>query len=131
MLLRWKGADAARARQAALTLIHTAEQHGVQDGFGINSLLDDFSVHDGGARLWPQTERLKANVLAAQITGDREYWKAAAEAAERLERYLQMTMPGLWLDKRLPTGEFVTEPAPASSFYHIVAAIAELGAALH
>ena len=26
----------------------------------MNSLLDDFSPHDGGARLWPQTERLKA-----------------------------------------------------------------------
>jgi len=130
LLLRWKGKDAARTRQIALALIRTAERHGVREGFAINSLLDDFSAHDSAARLWPQTERLKANVLAARITGEAAYWRPAAEAAEQLERYLQTPLAGLWFDRWLTTREFGSEPAPASSFYHIVGAIAELGVAL-
>src|SRR5262245_29811464 len=130
LLLRWKGKDAERAHQTALALIRTAERHGVREGFAINSLLDDFSAHDGSARLWPQTERLKANALAAQSTGEAAYWGPAAEAAEQLERYLQTPHTGLWFDRWLSTREFVNEPAPASSFYHIVGAIAELGAQL-
>ena len=30
-------------------------------------MLDDFSPHDASARLWPQTERLKAAALAARL----------------------------------------------------------------
>ncbi|MEJ0007621.1 MAG: AGE family epimerase/isomerase [Steroidobacteraceae bacterium] len=39
-------------------------------------------------------------------------------------------MPGLWYDKIDREGKFVVEPAPASSFYHIICAIAEFGEAL-
>ena len=70
LLLRWGGAKHARARQAALKLIEMAETHGVRNGLAINSLLDDFSPHDAGARLWPQTERLKAAAIAARLTGE-------------------------------------------------------------
>jgi mannose/cellobiose epimerase-like protein (N-acyl-D-glucosamine 2-epimerase family) len=34
--------------------------------------------------------------------------------------------PGAWRDKYRPDGTFVDEAAPASSLYHIVAAISEL-----
>jgi mannose-6-phosphate isomerase len=33
---------------------------------------------------------------------------------------------GLWRDKQKADGSFVDEPAPASSFYHILCAIYEL-----
>jgi mannose-6-phosphate isomerase len=55
----------AAAHTAAVRLIGIAEQHGVRAGVAINALLSDFSVHDAKARLWPQTERLKANARLA------------------------------------------------------------------
>jgi mannose-6-phosphate isomerase len=43
-------------------------------------------------------------------------------------RYLDTPVPGLWYDRIDADGKLVDEPAPASSFYHLVAAIAELSA---
>jgi mannose-6-phosphate isomerase len=128
LLLRWGGASNPRARAAALKLIDIGEQHGVRNGLAINSLLDDFSAHDAGARLWPQTERLKAAALAARCTGDARFLSIAAAAADGLLRYLDCPTPGLWYDRIDATGNIVDEPAPASSFYHLVAAIAEISA---
>lgn len=128
LLLRWN-ARALAVRQLALRLIDTGEKYGVVDGFAVNALLDDCSVHDGCARLWPQAERLKAAAAAARVTGDECYWKIARDAATGLLQYLQTPLPGLWYDRRSESGEFVAEPAPASTLYHIVSACAELRAA--
>ncbi|HEV7607618.1 MAG TPA: AGE family epimerase/isomerase [Steroidobacteraceae bacterium] len=128
LLLRWGGANNARARAAALKLIDIGETHGVRAGLATNSLLDDFSPHDPGARLWPQTERLKAAALAARCTGEARYFSMAVAAADGLLRYLDCPIPGLWYDRIAANGELVDEPAPASSFYHLIAAIAEISA---
>jgi mannose/cellobiose epimerase-like protein (N-acyl-D-glucosamine 2-epimerase family) len=128
LLLRWGGSRHARAKAAALKLIEVGERHGVRDGLAINSLLDDFSPHDASARLWPQTERLKAAAIAARLTGDARYLKMAIAAANGLMRYLDCPLPGLWIDRIDAQGKVVEEPAPASSFYHLVAAIAEISA---
>ena len=71
------------------------------------------------ARLWPQTEYLKA----ALIFGDEA---EALIAANGLARFLDVPVRGAWRDRMLPDGSFVAEPAPASSFYHIMGAILEL-----
>jgi mannose/cellobiose epimerase-like protein (N-acyl-D-glucosamine 2-epimerase family) len=128
LLLRWGGAKHARARAVALKLIEIGETHGVRNGLATNSLLDDFSPHDAGARLWPQTERLKAAAIAARLTGEAKYFAMTVAAADRLQRYLDCPVPGLWYDRIDPQGNIVDEPAPASSFYHLVAAIAEISA---
>ena len=128
LLLRWGGAKHARARAVALKLIEIGETHGVRHGLATNSLLDDFSPHDAGARLWPQTERLKAAAIAARLTGEAKYFSMTVAAADRLMRYLDCPVPGLWYDRIDPQGNIVDEPAPASSFYHLVAAIAEISA---
>ena len=47
-------------------------------------------------------------------------------AGQRLEAYLAVPVPGLWRDRLDPDGRFAEGPAPASSLYHLVAAIAEL-----
>lgn len=133
LLLRWgKLRNRADAVQAGLRLLDIGETHGVDParGVGFNSLLDDFSIHDHGARLWPQTERIKAAVLAAEITGDPAFWTIAAKGADGLLRYLDTPVKGLWWDKLSPAGTFTDEPAPASSFYHITCAIAELDRAV-
>jgi len=128
LLLRWGGTKNVRARDVALKLIEIGESHGVRNGFATNSLLDDFSAHDAGARLWPQTERLKAAAIAARLTGEAKYFSMTVAAADRLQRYLDCPIRGLWYDRIDPQGNIVDEPAPASSFYHLVAAIAEISA---
>lgn len=128
LLLRWGGEKNARARAAALKLIDIGEQHGVRNGLALNSLLDDYSAHDAGARLWPQTERLKAAAIAARLTGEDRYFVMAEAAATGLLRYLDTPIAGLWYDRIDAHGQIVDEPAPASTFYHLVAAVAEFSA---
>jgi mannose-6-phosphate isomerase len=128
LLLRWAGDQRPEARRAAFRLIDVGEQHGVRGGVAINSLLDDFSVRDDSARLWPQTERLKAAALAARLTGESRYPEMAHAAAQGLLPYLHTKVPGSWYDRMMPGGQLIEEPAPASTFYHLVAAVAELSA---
>ncbi len=119
------------ARVAAMRLIANAEEFGVDPARNVamNSLLDDFAVHDAQARLWPQTERIKAWALAsAQVDGP--WWDIVADAVEGLELYLRTPLRGLWFDSMTADGVLSVGPAPASSFYHIVCAIDALGAAL-
>lgn len=52
----------------------------------------------------------------------------AARAQRALSRYL--TPVGLWRDKMLESGDFIDEPAPASSLYHIMAAYSQVRATL-
>ena len=136
LLLRWsrlcRGCPrAVAARAAAMRLIQQGEDFGVDRarGVAVNALLDDFSVHDAEARLWPQTERIKAWALAAAQL-DAPWWDVVADAVEGLELYLRTPVRGLWFDRMDAHGALVEAAAPASSFYHIVCAIEALGEAL-
>jgi mannose/cellobiose epimerase-like protein (N-acyl-D-glucosamine 2-epimerase family) len=127
LLMRW-GQRRADVREAALRLIDIAEKHGVHRGVAINAIVNDASIHDGSARLWPQTERLRAAALAARLYGDTRYWKMTGEAAAGLLRYLATDVPGLWYDRLTPSGEFMRDTVTAGNLYHIVGAIYELAA---
>lgn len=126
LLLRAAHYQPGGLRDAAVRLIAIGESSGVYNQVAINALLDDFSIHDPNARFWPQTERLKATLLAARITGEERYLEMAASAAASFLPYLNTPVPGLWFDVQLPTGELVDSPAPASTFYHLVGAIVAL-----
>jgi mannose-6-phosphate isomerase len=129
LLLRWAARQnpstrqCTDARRAALDLIEVGERFGVHDGFAVNAVLDDFTMDDADARLWPQPERLKAALLAAELTGQARYLTIAASAAGTLASFLDTPVAGLWFDRRRANGEWAVEPSPASSFYHIVGAI--------
>ena len=92
-----------------------------------DGLRDDLSVLSHRARLWPQTEWLKASLLLAggSRDGERTQYLAHAAAAQRA-LWLYLSEDGLWRDKRLASGQFIDEPAPASSFSHIMAAFQQL-----
>lgn len=126
ILMRCRGKHMSRYRAAALRLIEYGELHGIRDGAAVNAILDDGSVHDAKARLWPQTERLKAALLAHEITNDAKFAAIGVEAAGTVLRYLETDIPGLWRDERTAEGAFTAGASPASSFYHLVGAIAEL-----
>ena len=117
--------------RAAERLYEIGDRHGVNPtrGVALNALRDDFSISDPGARLWPQTERLKAALRQADAATDgarRRFLIDAAAASAGLRLYLQGVPAGLWRDKLSPGETFLEEPAPASSLYHIACAIAEL-----
>jgi mannose-6-phosphate isomerase len=130
LLLQCQRRNWPARRAHALRLIAVGEDAGVRGDVAINALLDDLSVHDPNARLWPQTERLKSALLAASVTGDSRYSRIAADAAASIFLYLDTAVPGLWFDLRLPNGVLVDSPAPASSFYHLVGGIAALDTSL-
>ena len=128
LLKRWGDRRGhAGAVAAAGRLFEIGVTYGVDAGHGVafNALDDAFAPLDPVARLWPQTERIKAALVLA---GEDRVEQVAAACAG-LQRYVEVTPEGLWRDRLKPDGSFVDEPAPASSFYHIVCALNELFAA--
>ena len=91
-----------------------------------NEVLTDGSPHDLTARLWPQTERLKAAVARFNRLGSDQEAAEAVAAARGLRQYLQVGVPGLWRDKLREDGRWIEELAPGSSLYHISCAYSEL-----
>ena len=114
-------ADAWRLYEAGLKGIDPKR------GIAIDAMNIDGSVRSPRSRLWPQTEWLKASLILATLSDDgrrAQCLDQAARAQRALWRYL--TPQGLWRDKLLENGNFIDEPAPASSFYHIMAAYVQL-----
>jgi mannose/cellobiose epimerase-like protein (N-acyl-D-glucosamine 2-epimerase family) len=106
--------------EAVERLVAFGERHGINAaGFALDEIWPDGSVKSAEARLWPQAERLKAALMAADD-------QAAAQAAKALNAYLDMPVPGTWRDARLPDGVWRGESSPASSGYHIVSALQTL-----
>jgi len=120
-------------RMVARRLYRHGADHGIDPrrGVAIFELLDDLSVNDAKARLWSQTEWLKAALILARSANGNErnqYLADAIAAAKALMLYLDVPIAGLWRDKLLADGSWVDEPAPASSFYHIIDALRVLAA---
>ena len=121
LLERWGLARGdARARATARALFENGLR-GVDAArkVAVNALWDDFSFRDADARLWPQTEHVKA----ALRLGDEAM---ALSAAQGLAQYLDAPVTGAWRDKLRADGSFVEEPSPATSFYHLLGAVLEL-----
>ncbi|SFR82993.1 AGE family epimerase/isomerase [Sphingomonas jatrophae] len=96
-------------------------QHGVDPARGVAVFEMDAEgrIIDPDARLWSQTERLRT---ALTLGHDKD----ADEALAAIRRFLDVPVRGLWLDRMKPDGHIVDEPAPGSSFYHIVSALLPL-----
>ena len=109
-------------------LVHFARQYGIASthDIAINEVYVDGRLKDGAARLWPQTERLKASLARYNRTGDQAEHDEAVRAYRGLIRYFDVPVSGLWRDRLLADGSWLEEAAPASSFYHIVCALVEL-----
>ncbi|WP_339929976.1 AGE family epimerase/isomerase [uncultured Brevundimonas sp.] len=131
-LLTRYGRSRGNARAlAAATRLYAAGRRGVAEhpAIIIDALNTDGSVRSRQARLWPQSEWLKAALILAETASPDERIALLEDAATALRAlWLYLTPGGLWHDKHLPGGGFVAEPAPASSLYHIMAGFQQLAA---
>jgi mannose-6-phosphate isomerase len=121
LLERWARLGGGDAAHTAAVMLFESGSRGVDAARNVamDEVGRDLRPRRATARLWPQTERLKAALI---LRRDDE----ARAAAQGLWQYLQTPHPGLWRDKMGEDGHFVEEPAPASSLYHIICAVASL-----
>lgn len=131
LLMRWEHLTGGDAGGLPAAMIRFSENNGVDPGrrVAVNAVWEDGLMADGNARLWPQTERLKAWLAVAarsQPVEAAEAERRATEAAQTLLRYLRPSTAGLWHDVMAVDGSLESAPSPASSFYHIIGAIREL-----
>lgn len=138
LLARWGRLTGRKeALIAARRLVEIGETFGVAEdkGLVINGLNHDLSPHDCAFRLWPQTERIKAWLMMAELAmgpTDRNFaMEKVAKAAEGLIVFLSEIPAGLWRDRLSFDGLTIEEASPASSLYHIVCAIEEMHSFLH
>jgi mannose-6-phosphate isomerase len=133
--LLWRWAS-ARGRVDTTPLVRRlaeiGETYGISasTGLAVNGIWDDLSMRDSNCRLWPQTERVKAHLALAESTEGpvRDHAvQRASEAARGLRRYFDTDIPGLWHETIDAKGQPVPAPARASSLYHIIGAVRELG----
>ena len=138
LLMQWAAsphcAEASRqsVRRTARRLVDIGERWGVDPARGVafNELWDDMRPKDAAAKLWPQTERVKAWCAVLQGSTNAEEADAAgrnlSKAILGMQRYLQYDPPGLWQEVLRADGTFTREHTKASSFYHVVCAIETL-----
>ncbi|NVK33720.1 MAG: AGE family epimerase/isomerase [Rhodobacteraceae bacterium] len=116
--------SARRLYQVGVNFGHDIDRNAV-----IMGLNEELAVCDPLARLWGQTEWMKAAILLAEqsigIEQD-QYLLDILSANDALSSYIQDAPDGLWRDKMAADGTLMEEPAPASTFYHIICAISEL-----
>jgi len=101
------------------SLLEFADRYAVSPDCGlvVNGIWSDGVLQDSGFRLWPQTERLKADARRMNSASER---LAAGERA--LAKHLAGVRPGLWIERMDADGNSLNGPAPATSLYHLTAA---------
>lgn len=90
-----------------------------------DSMAPDGSAMIGTARLWCQTEALKAGLLARTegLPGDETLFIRMLDVM--FNRYLTAPTPGGWYDQIDPKGRVISKNMPASTFYHVFCALVE------
>lgn len=128
LLLRWNSLGGGDLGHIAERLRVHGEVYGVdlKTGAVYDEVWIDGRPRTTTSRLWPHTERIKANLVRFERTRDPAAAAAAIQAFDVLMRYCAVPTAGLWRDRMNPDGSFVDEAAPASSFYHIMFAVFEL-----
>lgn len=77
-------------------------------------------------RAWPQTEALKAELAHGEFTGDWDRARIGVIVDNLLDRYLAVEPAGGWVDCFGCDGRLRSDHMPASTFYHLFLAFAEL-----
>lgn len=81
-----------------------------------DEIWSDYSTKSATSRFWPQGERVKVMAQMGRLND-------ADRSMRTLMKFFKTAIPGLWYDTMEETGELRTQPAKASSLYHIIGAI--------
>ncbi|MGM4906758.1 AGE family epimerase/isomerase [Tardiphaga sp. 866_E4_N2_1] len=107
-------------------LLQSALRYCDTRGFLIDEGDVDGNIVKPTRRLWPQTEIAKAWLAQAEAGGADDAADQARFALARLDQsYLQHPVKGGWYDQFDNEGRSLIHAIPASSFYHILCAVAE------
>lgn len=107
------------------SLYRFAKRYGVSepDGFLFSQVLTRGRVRGERVRLWPHAEWLKAEL----VTPGPDRTARVILAWRALSRFLDCPRRGLWFESYdLNARCFISEPAPASSLYHITLGVETL-----
>ncbi len=131
LLQRWERLCGGDAQGFPERLVSFAESSGydARRHVALNAVGSDGIHVDASARLWPQTERMKAWLSIGDRLGDEGRLEAEAkvvDAGNALRRYFDGMPPGMWRDVLQSDGTFLAGTVPASSLYHVICAVAEL-----
>jgi mannose-1-phosphate guanylyltransferase/mannose-6-phosphate isomerase len=129
LLTRWGRLRGDPWALEATRRLFAAGEHGLDPvrGVAIDELEETLRPRSPRARLWPQTEWLKAALILAEAAEGEDRARLLQSAGAAFSGlWLYFRPDGLWHDKMEPDGMFEPEPAPASSLYHIVAAYRQL-----
>lgn len=116
-----------------------AESHGIDQKTGLvfDAVSSDGQVLAADLRIWPNTERLKAQVVMAERAGrNRESELALHDTLARIRHFYLRGRPlpqggqlgeGWWIDYLHADGKTLkSDHVPASTLYHIVSAFSEV-----
>jgi mannose-6-phosphate isomerase len=128
LLHRWNSLGGGDMDDIAERLRVHAEIYGLDHdtGFIFDELFVDGRVRTASSRLWPHTERLKANLARYERTRDPNAAKAASQAFDVVMDFCAAPAAGVWRERRDALGAYIAEDAPASSLYHIMFGMHEL-----
>lgn len=105
-----------------------ARRHGADPATGL--VWDEVdaagAVRLASHRAWPQTEALKAELAHGEFTGEWDRARIAGLTDLLLDRYLATVPAGGWVDCFGCDGRLRSDHMPASTFYHLFLAFAEL-----
>jgi D-glycero-D-manno-heptose 1,7-bisphosphate phosphatase len=125
LLDRYRRLSGESAADIAARLHVHGEAYGVDAaGYTVDETWAEGGVRTPTSRLWPHTERIKSNIVRFENGRSPAAAEATLQAFDALNTYLDPR--GFWRDRRLADGAFADEPAPASSFYHVMMAYVEL-----
>lgn len=109
-------------------LITFADQHGCRgaEGAVVSAVREDGRALDASARVWQQTEQLKARLALLEQEPEFPHESVTQTVERLLVFFLDRPTAGLWLDRIDAHGQPAADAVPASTLYHIVLAFAEL-----
>lgn len=136
LLIRWAEARSDKSVfDRAQGLVEFAESNGLRTrgkySVAVNALDRNGVVVDADAKLWPQTERIKALHLIAQHPWSSDATRVVAteslpSAIQALRHYFDGAADGMWHEVLLSSGKLDDQPTRASSLYHIICALEQL-----
>ena len=120
-------ADQPELREYCRKLYATSHAFGHARGTDAvcDAMAPDGSSMVGTARLWPQTEALKAGLEARAngLPGDETLFIRMLDVI--FNRYLTVPVAGGWYDQLDPNGRVISKNMPTSTFYHVFCALVE------